>query len=69
MTTPTLTRLRDICKIEGVNFYDDAAVTRLCHEYLDGDLLLAAYHSWRRESWQQAAIDAQEAARRYKRTN
>ena len=69
MTEPTLTRLRRICKIEGVNFYDDAAVIRLCREYLDGDLLLASYQSWRKESWQQAAIDAQAAARHYNHTN
>lgn len=58
MTEPTINRLRRICKIEGVSIHDDAAVIKLCREYLDGDALLTAYQSWRKAGWMQAAMDS-----------
>lgn len=58
MTEQPIYRLRRICKIEGVDIHDDAAVIKLCREYLDCDALLAAYQSWRKAGWAQAAIDS-----------
>ena len=57
MTEQPIDRLRRICKIEGVSIHDDAAVIKLCREYLDGDALLAAYNEWRKSGFAQAAID------------
>ena len=48
MTEQPIDRLRRICKIEGVSIHNDAAVIKLCREYLDGDVLLAAYREWRK---------------------
>lgn len=57
MTEPTINRLRRICKTDGVSIHDDAAVIKLCREYMDGDALLAAYREWRKDGLMQAAID------------
>ena len=48
MTEQPIDRLRRICKIEGVSIHDDEAVIKLCSEYIDGDVLLAAYREWRK---------------------
>ena len=62
-------RLRRICKIEGVGIHDDAAVIKLCGEYMDGDALLAAYREWRKAGWMQAAIDSGLISKPYDGTN
>lgn len=58
MTEQPIDRLSRICKIEGVDIYDDEAVIKLCREYLDGDALLAAYREWRKAGWTKSAIDS-----------
>ena len=69
MTEQPIDRLRRICKIEGVSIHDDATVIKLCREYLDGDELLAAYQSWSKAGWMQAAIDSGLIAKPYDGTN
>lgn len=69
MTEQPIDRLRRICKIEGVSIHDDAAVIKLCREYLDGDSLLSAYREWRKTGWMQAAISAGLIANPYDGTN
>ena len=58
MTEQPISRLRRILKIEGVDMHDDAAVIKMCREYMDGDVLLAAYRELRKAGWMQAAIDS-----------
>lgn len=55
-TEQPIDRLRRICKIEGVVIHDDAAVIKLCREYMDGDALLAAYREWRKSGLTQSPM-------------
>lgn len=68
-TEQQIDRLRRICKIEGVSIHDDAAVIKMCNEYMDGDTLLAAYREWCKSGWAQAAIDSGLIAKPYDGTN
>lgn len=65
MTEQPIDRLRRICKIEGVSIHDDAAVIKLCGEYMDGDALLTAYRELSKAEWMQAAIDSGLIAKPY----
>ena len=69
MTEQPINRLRRICKIDGVSIHDDAAVIKLCREYLDGDASLTAYREWRKAGWMQAAIDSGLIAKQCDGTN
>ena len=69
MIEQPIDRLRRICKIEGVSIHDDAAVIKLCREYLDGDALLAEYRELSKKMWIQAAIDSGLIAKPYDGTN
>lgn len=69
MTNQPINRLRRICKIEGVGINDDAAVIKLCSEYLDGDVLLTAYRELSKKMWIQAAIDSGLIAKQYDGAN
>ena len=69
MTEQPISRLRRICKIEGVDMHDDAAVIKLCREYMDCDALLMAYWEWRESESERARIAAGLIANPYHDTN